>query len=168
VLFPDEIAMRQSNRFVRVRVGSWICCLAGIVIAGAGCGDGGPRYVPVSGVVKLDGKLYGEAVVVFSPIGTGQNPNPGQTSSAETDAAGRFVLKTADLKTGAVAGKHLVRIQTRVPVLNVDRKVGTPDNSEARVKRDPIPAEWNTLSHKEYDVPSKGTDQANFDITTGK
>ena len=142
--------------------------MACVLFVGEGCGDAGPKYVPVSGVVKLDGKPYGDGVVVFSPIGTADRPNPGQTSSAETDAAGRFVLKTADLKTGAVAGKHLVRIQTRTPVAQVDSSIGTPDNSEARVKRDPIPPEWNTLSSKEYEVPGAGTDQANFDIATKK
>src|SRR5262245_43476373 len=122
--------MRRCNQFSPAPAAWLACCLIGILIAGAGCGEAGSKYVPVSGVVKLDGKPYGEAVVVFSPVGTSKQPNPGQTSSAETNASGRFVLKTADLKTGAVAGKHLVRIQTRTTVAQFDRSIGTPDNSE--------------------------------------
>jgi hypothetical protein len=33
---------------------------------------------------------------------------------------------------------------------------------------DPIPPEWNALSKVHFDVPSGGTDQANFDIRTRK
>jgi hypothetical protein len=133
----------------------------------AGCG-GGPKYVPVSGAVTLDGKPYGEAVVVFQPKATESNMEPGRGSAAETDAQGRFVLKTDDLKNGAVVGKHLIRIQTRGPVVQFDPATGSSDNPEVKAKRDPIPAEWNTMSNKEFDVPPGGTDKANFDIVTKK
>jgi hypothetical protein len=140
--------------------------LALLAAVSVGCGDSGPKYAPVSGTVTLDGKPYGEAVVVFLPKGTAENPNPGRSSAGETDAKGHFVLKTDDLKNGAVIGKHVIKVQTRGEVVQVDPAVGTPDNYDPRVKRDPIPAEWNTMSNKEFDVPPGGTDKANFDIVT--
>jgi hypothetical protein len=133
-----------------------------------GCGGGGPKYAPVSGTVTLDGKPYGEAVVVFLPKATADNPNPGRSSAGETDAQGHFVLKTDELKNGAVIGTHRIKVQTRGEVVQVDPSVGTADSFDPRAKRDPIPAEWNTMSQKEFDVPPEGTDKANFDIVTKK
>jgi hypothetical protein len=146
------------------------CCAAAALAASAvvGCGGGGPKYVPASGTLTLDGKPYNDGVVVFLPKATPGNPNPGRSSAGETDAKGHFVLKTDDLKNGAVVGKHLVKISTRGPVMQFDPAVGSPDNAPANVKRDLIPAEWNTLSDKEFEVPAGGTDKANFDIVTKK
>jgi len=146
----------------------WWFVVAALSTAVLGCGDAGPKYVPVSGTVTLDGKPYGEAVVVFLPKATAGNPNPGRSSAGETDASGHFVLKTDELKNGAVIGKHLVKVQTRGPVVQFDPSTGSPDNADVRVKRDPIPAEWNTTSSKEFEVSASGTDKANFDISTKK
>ena len=40
-------------------------------------------------------------------------------------------------------------------------------NKAVKSYTDPIPPEWNSASTKEFDVPSGGTDQANFDIVLG-
>jgi len=141
-------------------------CAAMLVGGLCGCGGSGPKYVPVSGTLTLDGKPYGDGVVVFLPKATSTNPNPGRSSAGETDANGHFVLKTDDLKNGAVVGKHLVKISTRGPVMQFDPATGSPDTAPANVKRDLIPAEWNTMSEKEFEVPPNGTDKANFDIVT--
>jgi hypothetical protein len=136
----------------------------------AGCGTG-PRYVPVSGTVKLDGKPYGLAVVSFQPQATGANPNPGRGSSAFTDENGRFVLQTDDGHVGAVPGKHRIRIMTKGDQMTIDYATETsPDDLPAGTKPrvDPIPRSWNVESDKEFDVHEKGTDQANFDIVTKK
>src|SRR5262245_36444322 len=85
---------------------------AAVGLLAAGC-DSGPRYVPVSGVVSLDGKPYGDAVITFQPIASSSGVDPGRGSSAYTDASGKFVLKTDDGHNGAVPGKHLIRIQTK-------------------------------------------------------
>jgi hypothetical protein len=139
-----------------------------LAVAASGCGEAGPKYAPVSGVVTLDGKPYGEAVVSFQPKATATNPNPGRGSAGETDEKGHFVLQTDDLKNGAVVGKHLIRVQTRGQVVQFDPSTGSPDNAPPPGKRDPIPAEWNTMSNKEFEVPPGGTDKANFDIVTKK
>jgi hypothetical protein len=143
----------------------------GVLFAAAGC-SGGAKFAPVSGVVTLDGKPYGNAVVSFQPIGDKGNPNPGKGSSAYTDENGRFVLMHDDGSSGAVVGKHRVRIMTRGNnVVGQDKEGGSDDETPLNREVDPIPPEWNALSNVEFEVPSGGTDQANFDITsrpTGK
>jgi len=133
-----------------------------------------PRMIHLagrSGTFKspsMNGKPYAKAAVAFLPKGTATNPNPGHSSAGETDANGHFVLKTYDLKNGAVIGKHLVKVQTRADATHFDATTGSPDNIPGKVDRDPIPAEWNTMSEREFEVPHTGTDKANFDIVTKK
>jgi hypothetical protein len=147
---------------------------AGVLLAGPGCGGDRPKYVKVSGIVKLDGKPYKNALVSFQPLGTPDNPNPGHGSAGLTDEDGRFKLVTDDGYTGAVVGKHRVRIQTKRddPTAFVDPALGSPDDLgplNKKVQIDPIPVEWySDKSTKEFTVPPGGTDQANFDITTTK
>lgn len=139
---------------------------ASLLAAVIGCsGDG--NYVPVSGVVSLDGKPYGKAAVSFQPIGNKDNPNPGRGSSAYTDDNGRFVL-ISDNHKGAVVGKHLVRITTRAKELASEPGVGSADGAVSGRPIDPIPLAWNAESQIQFEVPPQGTDQANFDIPTKK
>jgi hypothetical protein len=132
----------------------------------AGC-DKGPKFVPVSGVISLDGKPYGQAAISFQPIGTPDNPNPGRGSSAYTDDNGKFVL-ISDEHDGAVVGKHLVRITTRGRKLEGDPEVGSADGAPVMRPVEPIPAEWHSESQKEFEVPPGGTDKADFAITSKK
>lgn len=149
--------------------------MAGFAFAAVcGCGGGSPKYVPVSGIVTVNGKPYPNAVVSFQPKGSKENPNPGQGSAAFTDANGRFVLKTRDNQNGAVVGKHQVRIQTRRDNTTgeFNKETGSPDQGPrvaAKPPIDPIGVEWyGSDSNKEFDVPPSGTDQANFDIVSTK
>ena len=141
-----------------------VALVAGLV---AGCG-GGPRYVKVTGLIRLNGVPYDRAVVSFQPMGSRENLNPGRGSSSYTDANGRFDLVCDMEKEGAVVGKHRVRIMTRGnDVVGFDPTTGSPDGPYRPVRAgtfDPIPPEWNALSTVEFVVPPGGTDQANFDI----
>jgi hypothetical protein len=142
--------------------------LAAIMItAAAGCGSGA-KFAPVSGVVTLNGKPYGKGIVVFQPMATSDNPNPGRGSSAYTDANGRYTLKSDGTQDGAVIGKHTVRIMSRDNVTEEVQTEPSPDNAPPPKMADPIPPEWNEQSDKEFEVPPSGTDQANFDIVTKK
>lgn len=141
-----------------------------LLAAGLGC-SGGPQYAPVSGVVLVDGKPYGKAVVSFQPIGTTENPTPGRGSSAYTDEQGRFVLKCDDGTNGAVVGKHQLRIMTRGnEVVQLAEGGGTVDGSSPPPKGviDPIPADWGTESKREIDVPAGGLSDLKFEITSVK
>lgn len=147
--------------------------LAAALVAAAGCGGDGPKYVPVSGVVKVDGQPYANAVVSFQPVGGKENATPGRGSSALTDANGRYSLLVDDGTTGAAVGRHKVRIQTKRddPTAFYDPTVGSADRPAGVPKKggkvDPIPADWySDVGGKDYDVPPGGTDQANFDITS--
>lgn len=134
-----------------------------------GCSDS-PRFAPVSGIVTLDGKPYSLGVVSFQPIGTKDNPNPGRGSSAFTDVNGKFSLKCDATIDGAIVGKHLVRIMSRTEGATAPTPgTSSPDDAQPpRKGLDPIPPEWNGQSNVQFDVPSGGTDRANFDIKTVK
>ena len=141
---------------------------SGLFAAMVGCSSGGPQFVPVSGVITLDGKPYGNAAISFQPIGEGGNPNPGRGSSAYTDENGRFVLMCDGKVNGAVVGKHRVRVTTRATPTVESPKGGTPDDAPVQRTSDPIGPEWNLNSTVEFVVPPGGTDKANFDITSRK
>src|SRR5947209_5351430 len=131
------------------------------VVAGTallpGCGDG-PNTARVSGRVTLDGQPLANAKVMFSPIAPKDNPNPGPTSGAVTDAEGRYTLILADGKEskGAVVGKHKVLI---IP----DKSAQRPGRAQGN---DPLARYSGRNSPLEFDVPSGGTDNADFPLTS--
>lgn len=122
-----------------------------LVFAACGCG-GGPRTVPVSGQVKLDGEPLVGAHVSFRP--DSRELYPGPASYGKTDAEGRFVLRTVDGHDGAVVGPHRVRIS-----LPVRTPVASPDAPGS----DRLPAKYsgdNTILT--FTVPPGGTNEADF------
>lgn len=80
---------------------SWLLALVAV-----GCGGSvpGPAFVPVSGVVTLDGKGVEGATVTFAP------KTEGSLSLAMTDAQGNFTLKSATGRNGAAVGEHNVTV----------------------------------------------------------
>lgn len=75
----------------------------------AGCGDGGPKIVPVSGFVTIDGRplTYGHIQV----IPTGWRPATGRIGGD-----GRFTLTTNVPNDGCAVGTHPVAILASEPV----------------------------------------------------
>ncbi len=145
------------NRAPGALAGALAVCLAG-------CGPS--HYVPVSGVVTVNGKPYRNAVVQFQPIGTKENPRPGRGSTGKTDENGRFTLKSADGYAGAVVGKHRVRILTAYSDKLRGYEIWDADaNKAVKSATDPIPLDWNANSTREFEVPSGGTEKADFNIT---
>src|SRR5438309_2471565 len=103
--------------------------LALALAAAAGCGEKN-KYVPVSGVVRLNGKPYPNAMVYFQPVGSKEDPNPGRGSTGVTDETGRFVLKSDDGHDGAVVGSHQLKVRTlehNNMMAEFDPTKGTPD-----------------------------------------
>ena len=90
-----------------VRESGTLCRLAAAVAASAalasGCGPQRAAVYPVSGEVRLAGKPFAKADVTFVPQG-------GRPALAQTDAQGRFTLRTWTAGDGAVAGEHVVCI----------------------------------------------------------
>lgn len=74
-----------------------------VVIAIAGC-ERGPRVVPVSGTITLDGQPVKDAAVMFM-----LKPG-GRIATGITDAAGRYTLSTHPTGNGAFEGNHTVTV----------------------------------------------------------
>jgi hypothetical protein len=137
---------------VRVLVPARVAALAVALAVLSGCGGG---TTTVSGVVTLDGNPVEGATVLFTPE-SGDGGGVGG-SSGKTDAQGRYTLRTvADDRAGAARGKHKVTISL---------SKSDPKSPEGAVT-DLIPAKYNTKSELTFDVPSGGTDKADFVLTT--
>ncbi len=90
--------------------------LAGLALLAAsllpGCG-GGEHYVPVQGVVTLNGEPLADAKITFEPVGGPGGVALGTPSFGRTDNEGKFVLQCPTSNaSGAVVGEHRVRIIT--------------------------------------------------------
>ena len=124
----------------------------------AGCGDEYP-LAPVSGTITLNGKPLADAHVSFEPMGKGKDLKAGPGSYCRTDQDGRFTLKTLHGDDGAVVGEHRVLIRAI--------RAGTNRNGQFLVGRPEIvPARYNSKSELTFDVPSDGTDAADFRLTS--
>lgn len=123
-----------------------------LILLLVGCGS--PYEVaPVSGTVTMNGKPLDNAVVVFQPDGNKEHPNPGPSSGGRTDSQGRFTLQIEPEKPGAVVGKHRVLVWTHMDATD-----------DAQEFQETIPPRYNMESELRFEVPSQGTDQANFEL----
>lgn len=135
-------------------------------LAVIGCG-GGEKVAPVSGRVLVDGKPMANLVVVFQPLGSQDNPNPGRGSAGLTDADGRFKLTYDNKEPGAIIGKHKVAIFTKLTdeELRSDPETGSEDGAVPKnVRREVIPPKYNDMTTLTFEVPAGGSDQANFEL----
>jgi hypothetical protein len=82
--------------------------LAALGLALPGCGKQGPVFIPVSGVVTLDGKPLPRVAVWFEQA-KGMNHGIGTT-----DEAGRFEIATHKLGKGVIPGQHRVLVHAGV------------------------------------------------------
>ena len=100
------VCFRFPVRFV-------VTCAVAVSLAAAlaGCGDGRPERVPVSGVVLLDGVPL-KAAGTVRVIPKGARPATGEIDPA----SGRFTLGTFDKADGCVPGTHTVTVIARQTV----------------------------------------------------
>lgn len=148
------------DRYVRrhlTTLGAAIFCLAMF-----GCGSKGD-VVPVSGTVRVDGKPTENIAVSFTPI-LGQS-TPGPTSSGLTDSEGRFTLSTVQERriSGAVPGRHRVTLNRRIPGLD-GLPYGEAVTKVAEANRALPPSTRD--GSLTFDVPSSGTAEADFPLTS--
>jgi hypothetical protein len=118
----------------------------------------------------MDGKPLPNVHVSFQPIASKATDNPGPGSVGATDAQGRYALKISAQTMegeGAVVGKHRVFISTIFDGGNdnFNPETGTPDGAPVKL-RERIPARYNTQSKMEFDVPTGGTEKADFKLTS--
>jgi hypothetical protein len=83
--------------------------LALLLVLLAGCSDGRPERVKVSGKVIIDGKPMEYGIVQVLPVG-----NRAATGKVESD--GSFTLGCFSADDGCVPGTHAVRIDGRQPM----------------------------------------------------
>jgi hypothetical protein len=95
--------------------------LSGLLVVEAlsAVGCGGPKLVPVSGTVLVNGRPIGDLRLEFLP--DPERGTQGQRSTATTDKEGNFqLLYEPTSKPGAEAGKH------RIVVFDLLRHEGIP------------------------------------------
>jgi hypothetical protein len=128
-----------------------------LTLAVVGCG--GQRLSPVEGIVLLDGKPLASAAVQFVPQG------PGRDATAETDAAGHFVMSTTKPRDGVQPGTYKVVISP--PSGSADTaKYGSADEAMGAASKRPAPKPTGPAFPQKYaradltpltqDVPVKG------------
>lgn len=136
-----KLVRRSSLLLIALVTASWM-----------GCGKG---RVPVEGVVTMNGKpLAGATVTLLGSEGSSQE----RTFVAETDADGRYQIKTANgSSAGAPPGEYSVFV-TSV-------KIPSDVMETTKIPRDLVPPRWRDGSQK-LSVPAEGNTDANFVIAT--
>lgn len=87
-----------------------LCCGAAFALAVAGCGEGGPKVLPVEGRVTVGGKplTSGTGTVIFYPDSARGNTSKEEPRGA-LDAEGRYRLRTGT-RDGAAPGWYRVAV----------------------------------------------------------
>jgi hypothetical protein len=138
--------------------------LLGVVLVSTlGCSHEGPKIVPVSGVVTLNGKPLAGATVTFSPIAKPGEVNAGDGSSGKTNADGEYTLTTSRGVPGAQVGKH------RVGISALSQQAGSSDERPPRGGwpiKDKIPARYSGDSTLTFEVAPSGPNKADFTLTS--
>ena len=119
-----------------------------------GCGGSGPEIGHVTGTVTLDGRPVEGAMLFFEPT-TG-----GRSSTALTDASGKYELKYIGDRMGALIGDHQVRITK-------SRKTTYEDNGKIREKG--VPEQFPKSANESTTLTAKvvaGENTFDFPITS--
>ena len=134
-----------------------------------GCGSS--KYPEVSGIVTVGGQPTEKIRVVFIPQSVGDNHSPGPFSFGETDAEGRFTMRTRNNEPGAVVGPHKVGFHYADISEQDYMLVGTNPKNERRKKRlEEIKQKlasrpkFSTSTSFSFEVPTEGTTSANFEL----
>jgi len=126
-----------------------------------GCGSN-EKTAPVSGTVTLNGKPVADIAVTFAPVASDGKNVTGTSAFGVTDAAGHYALKLYGTETkGATVGKNQVRF--------TGYAAPTDMSEEALRQLKPkvnIPTKYWSESKIEFDVPQKGTNSADFQLTS--
>ena len=130
-----------------------------VLLGTAGCGGQPYPLAPVSGRVTLDSVPLADARVGFEPIRQGDQLDAGPGSYATTDAEGRYRLVSLEGGEGAVVGRHRVWIRTY-------RGVEGPNGSIVTKTPERVPPRYNAQTELTFTVQPKGSDEADFDLTT--
>jgi len=118
---PSDLASRAS-RFI-------IAAISVSLIAG--CGNGRPTTVPISGKVRIDGVPLANAQIGFYPDG-------GRPAFGRTDDFGNYRLSCFQADDGALQGTHRVTVRAVQPLSPTELKWLAPkryaDPNESALK----------------------------------
>jgi len=132
--------------------------LGGVALALAGCGSGGAA--PVSGKVTLNGKPLAKATVTFQPTAKG-GMDAGVASTGETNDQGEYTLKVVGTGApGAIVGEH------RVSITALQGPAPDPKDDNPKPREDLVPERYNAKTELKFTVPSGGTKEADFKLTS--
>jgi len=135
--------------------------LGGLTLLAAGCsGHKGPKLVPVSGKVTLDGKPLPGGVVNFFPDKAKGNDSQ-NTATGTIDSSGTYKL-TSNAKEGAALGHYKVTVATEMPP-GADMKAG-----EMPPKLPPINSKYKLIDQTPLSVEvveSPGTGAYDLKVT---
>lgn len=134
--------------------------LTWLLVAVAGCHQGPYEVAPVSGKVTLSGQPLANATVIFEPRGGGETEIVGPGSMGTTDSEGEYRLTTFKDERGAVVGTHRVRVTT---FKSQYKDIQNSDDTIV-VSKERVPRRYNRDTQLTFEVPSGGTDEANFEL----
>ena len=140
-----------------------------LLVVAIGCSGDGCDVAPVSGVITIGGKpIEGVKVKMFPVAIDGSKTVKGKMASGITDAQGRYSLVLADnnARSGATVGINRVVLSTLVTKRNPD----DPAGAYLIVVPEMIPKKFTSLRHTslQFEVPTTGTDQANFELSKNR
>ena len=122
-----------------------------------GCGGADLNLAPVSGTITVDGIPLAGVSVQFQPQKADSN-GMAPTSFGVTDDDGHYSLEvTTTGQQGTLVGPNQVTFS--LPEVGGDSDVAGGESDQAST--------GNFNDERVLDVPSGGTDSANFDLTTG-
>lgn len=129
-----------------------------------GCGSSDVKLASVAGTVTMNGEPLPGATVLFRPRTTAADSEAkvAAESFGKTDEKGRYELAVVMTgATGAVVGPNDVIITLDV----FEEILPTYDKSGKDLRGpNPIPAEYNSKTTLEFDVPPSGAEDADFPL----
>ena len=132
---------------------------AALLVATLGAVGCGPRTVPVSGKIIVDGEAAENIRVVFQSAATTAEVPP--LATGLTDAQGEYSLRLADTnKRGAVPGPYVVFLTWSDPDATDNPIEGETVEVESPYK---LPPRANS-GELRFEVPDGGTSDANFEF----
>lgn len=138
-----------------------ILAVAVLAAALVGCGPGHPPTYSVTGIVTLNGDPVEGARVYFAPT----DPK-GKTASGDTDAQGKFSLRSYGANDGAQAGSYKVFVTKAESVEGKQIADAEPDSVEVTTINH-IPVKYNTAATTDItaDVTSSGLADFKVEMT---
>jgi hypothetical protein len=105
-LFDQTISSSINTRLGAIVKHSTVVAIAAFFMTSIlGCGEGGPKLVPVKGKLYIDDKPFGPCTLLLNPDGGGDSSKKTNPPTGIVGDDGSFVLKTAD-RDGAAAGSY--------------------------------------------------------------